>query len=166
MNIAGPLGLTRPGHGLERGDHGRAASLRTASIAMTQANLLLPTTGRSSDSVVTMDLMPPAWLSGEELFYGEMRPRTGSAATLWLVTSSRALPGRGQIGRFRPSCDHHRHLTPPGRIDSDLRGRQGEAVGRHREPTSACKFLSECELTFNGFPSSSALGIAGARPVD
>ena len=50
--------------GLDRGEHGRPAGLRTtllvclaAAVAMIQTNLLLATTGRTTDSFVTLDLM-------------------------------------------------------------------------------------------------------------
>jgi putative Mg2+ transporter-C (MgtC) family protein len=50
--------------GLDRGEHGRPAGLRTtllvclsAAIAMIQTNLLLDTTGKTGDSFVTLDLM-------------------------------------------------------------------------------------------------------------
>ncbi len=59
--------------GLNRGEHGRAAGMRTtilvglaASAAMIQANLLLGMSGRHADSFVMLDLMrlPLGILSG------------------------------------------------------------------------------------------------------
>jgi putative Mg2+ transporter-C (MgtC) family protein len=59
--------------GLNRDEHGRPAGLRTtllvclaASVAMIQTNLLLPTSGKPSDSFITLDLMrlPLGILSG------------------------------------------------------------------------------------------------------
>src|ERR1700722_3313613 len=59
--------------GLNRGEHGRPAGLRTtilvclaASAAMIQANLLLNMPGRTSDSFIALDLMrlPLGILSG------------------------------------------------------------------------------------------------------
>ena len=50
--------------GLNRGAHGHAAGLRTtilvclaASVAMIQANILLPLSGKTSESFAVMDLM-------------------------------------------------------------------------------------------------------------
>src|SRR5271154_3238727 len=50
--------------GLNRGEHGRPAGLRTtllvclaASISMIQANLLMNTIGRAHDSFIELDLM-------------------------------------------------------------------------------------------------------------
>src|SRR6202167_1001142 len=59
--------------GFNRGEHGRPAGMRTtllvclaASVAMIQANLLMNTVGKSSDSFVVLDLMrlPLGILSG------------------------------------------------------------------------------------------------------
>ena len=59
--------------GLNRGEHSRAAGLRTtilvclaASVSMIQANLLLATAGKAADSFIVLDLMrlPSGILSG------------------------------------------------------------------------------------------------------
>ncbi len=59
--------------GLDRGEHGRPAGMRTvilvalaACISMIQANLLLPMTGKTQASFAVMDLMrlPLGILSG------------------------------------------------------------------------------------------------------
>src|ERR1700677_2857492 len=65
--------------GLDRGERGRAAGLRTtllvclaAAVAMVQTNLLLATRGRSPDSFIMMDLMrlPLGILTGLGFFGG------------------------------------------------------------------------------------------------
>jgi len=88
--------------GYNRGEHGKAAGLRTtllvclaAAVAMLQVNALLPLAGRGSDSFVMNDLMrlPLGILTGVG-FIGAgaiLRRRevvTGvtTAATLWYVT--------------------------------------------------------------------------------
>jgi putative Mg2+ transporter-C (MgtC) family protein len=88
--------------GLNRGEHGRPAGLRTtllvclaASLSMIQANLLLATAGKRSDSFVTLDLMrlPLGILSGMGFIGGGVILRRNNlilgvttAATLWFVT--------------------------------------------------------------------------------
>jgi putative Mg2+ transporter-C (MgtC) family protein len=99
--------------GLNRGEHGHAAGLRTtllvcmaASVAMIQANLLMPTSGKSADSFVVLDLMrlPLGILTGvgfigagailrrNELVFG-----VTTAATLWFVTVVGLCFGGGQL---------------------------------------------------------------------
>ena len=98
----------------DRGERGHAAGLRTtilialaACLSMIQANLLMPTTGKSSDSFVVLDLMrlPLGILSGvgfigagaifkrDDLILG-----VTTAATLWFVTVIGLCFGGGQIG--------------------------------------------------------------------
>jgi putative Mg2+ transporter-C (MgtC) family protein len=88
--------------GLDRGEHGRPAGLRTtllvclaAAVAMVQANLLLVTIGKTADSFVTLDLMrlPLGILTGMGFIGGGAILRRDSlvlgvttAATLWFVT--------------------------------------------------------------------------------
>src|SRR5262249_55437117 len=88
--------------GYNRTEHGKAAGLRTtlfvglaASVAMIQMNLLLPMSGRPTDSFVTNDLMrlPLGILTGVGFIGGGAILRRGSliigvttAATLWYVT--------------------------------------------------------------------------------
>lgn len=100
--------------GLDRGERGRPAGLRTnilvclaAALAMLQANLLMNSTGKASDSFVVLDLMrlPLGILSGmgfigagailrkENLVLG-----VTTAATLWFVTVMGLCFGGGQIG--------------------------------------------------------------------
>jgi putative Mg2+ transporter-C (MgtC) family protein len=99
--------------GYNRGEHGKAAGLRTtllvclaAAVAMLQVNALLPLAGRTSDSFVMNDLMrlPLGILTGVG-FIGAgaiLRRRdvvTGvtTAATLWYVTVIGLCFGGGQI---------------------------------------------------------------------
>src|ERR1700678_740287 len=99
--------------GLDRGERGRAAGLRTtllvclaAAVAMVQTNLLLATRGRSSDSFIMMDLMrlPLGILTGMGFIGGgAILRRDGfvlgvtTAATLWFVTVIGLCFGGGQI---------------------------------------------------------------------
>ena len=99
--------------GLDRGEHGRPAGLRTtllvclaAAVAMIQANLLLVTTGKTADSFVTLDLMrlPLGILTGMGFIGGGAILRRDSlvlgvttAATLWFVTVIGLCFGGGQI---------------------------------------------------------------------
>jgi putative Mg2+ transporter-C (MgtC) family protein len=99
--------------GLDRGEHGHPAGLRTtllvclaAAVAMIQANLLLATTGRAADSFVTLDLMrlPLGILTGMGFIGGgAILRRDGfvvgvtTAATLWFVTVIGLCFGGGQI---------------------------------------------------------------------
>lgn len=98
--------------GLNRGEHGRAVGLRTtmlvclaSSIAMLQANLLLPTAGKPANSFVTLDLMrlPLGILSGMGFIgAGAIIQRSGlvvgvtTAATLWIATVIGLCFGGGQ----------------------------------------------------------------------
>lgn len=100
--------------GINRGERGRAAGLRTivlvclaASGAMIQANLLLDLSGRAPDSFIMLDLMrlPLGILSGMGfigagaiLRRGEMIVGITTAATLWFVTVLGLCIGGGQIG--------------------------------------------------------------------
>jgi len=100
--------------GFNRGEHGRPAGMRTtllvclaASISMIQANLLMNSVGKTSDSFVVLDLMrlPLGILSGmgfigagaivrrENLVMG-----VTTAATLWFTTVMGLCFGGGQIG--------------------------------------------------------------------
>lgn len=100
--------------GANRGERGKPAGLRTtvlvclaASIAMLLANLLLSTTGKTTDSYVQLDMMrlPLGILTGvgfigagailrrENLVVG-----VTTAATLWLATVIGLCLGAGQIG--------------------------------------------------------------------
>jgi putative Mg2+ transporter-C (MgtC) family protein len=99
--------------GLDRGEHGRPAGLRTtllvclaAAVAMIQANLLLATAGKTSDSFITLDLMrlPLGILTGMGFIgAGAVLRRDGlilgvtTAATLWFVTVIGLCFGGGQI---------------------------------------------------------------------
>ncbi|HEY3757735.1 MAG TPA: MgtC/SapB family protein [Opitutaceae bacterium] len=100
--------------GLNRSEHGHAAGVRTtilvclaASLSMIQANLLLGTVGKASDSFVVMDLMrlPLGILSGIGfigagviLRRGNMVTGITTAATIWLVTVMGLCFGGGQWG--------------------------------------------------------------------
>lgn len=99
--------------GYDRGEHGKAAGLRTtvlvcmaAAVAMLQMNYLLPLAGRASDSFVTGDLMrlPLGILTGVGFIGGGAILRRGSlvvgvttAATLWYVTVVGLCFGGGQM---------------------------------------------------------------------
>jgi putative Mg2+ transporter-C (MgtC) family protein len=98
--------------GLNRGEHGRPAGLRTtmlvclaAAVSMIQANLLLATAGRPTDSFVMLDLMrlPLGILTGMGfigagaiLKRGEIVQGVTTAATLWFVTIIGLCFGGGQ----------------------------------------------------------------------
>jgi putative Mg2+ transporter-C (MgtC) family protein len=100
--------------GLDRGEHGRPAGLRTtllvclaAAVAMIQVNLLLALRGRTGDSFVMLDLMrlPLGILTGMGFIGGgAILRRDGfvvgvtTAATLWFVTVMGLCFGGGQIG--------------------------------------------------------------------
>jgi putative Mg2+ transporter-C (MgtC) family protein len=99
--------------GLDRGERGHQAGLRTtllvclaAAVAMIQANLLLPTIGRTADSFGTLDLMrlPLGILTGMGFIGGGAILRRDNlvigvttAATLWFVTVIGLCFGGGQI---------------------------------------------------------------------
>jgi putative Mg2+ transporter-C (MgtC) family protein len=100
--------------GFNRSEHGKAAGMRTtllvclaASVAMIQMNVLLPTSGRSSDSFIMNDLMrlPLGILTGVGFIGGGAILRRDNivvgvttAATLWVVTVIGLCLGGGQIG--------------------------------------------------------------------
>ncbi|HEX4412566.1 MAG TPA: MgtC/SapB family protein [Lacipirellulaceae bacterium] len=100
--------------GLNRGEHGRAAGMRTtilvclaASVSMIQVNLLLMINGKTPESFVVLDLMrlPLGILSGMGFIGGGVILRRGSmligvttAATLWFVTVMGLCFGGGQLG--------------------------------------------------------------------
>jgi putative Mg2+ transporter-C (MgtC) family protein len=99
--------------GLNRGEHGRPAGLRTtllvglaAALAMIEVNLLLPMAGKEPGSFVTNDLMrlPLGILSGMGFIGGGAILRRGTlvqgvttAATLWMMTMIGLCFGGGQI---------------------------------------------------------------------
>jgi putative Mg2+ transporter-C (MgtC) family protein len=99
--------------GVNRGEHGRPAGLRTvmlvslaACISMIQANLLMSSAGRPSDSFVMLDLMrfPLGILTGVGFIgAGAILRRDNlvlgitTAATLWFVTVMGLCFGGGQI---------------------------------------------------------------------
>jgi len=99
--------------GLNRGARGHAAGFRTtilvalaASVAMIQANILLPLGGKTQDSFSVMDLMrlPLGILTGVGFIGGGTIVKKGdlvvgvtTAATLWLVTVIGLCLGGGQL---------------------------------------------------------------------
>jgi len=99
--------------GFDRGARGHAAGFRTtilvtlaASVAMIQANLLLPLVGKTPGSFAVMDLMrlPLGILTGVGFIGGGTILRRGdlvtgvtTAATLWLVTVIGLCFGGGQL---------------------------------------------------------------------
>ena len=100
--------------GIDRGRHGRPVGLRTtllvclaASVSMIQANLLLPTAGKTDGSFATLDLMrlPLGILTGMGFIGGgailkkeDIVVGVTTAATLWFVTVVGLCIGGGQIG--------------------------------------------------------------------
>jgi putative Mg2+ transporter-C (MgtC) family protein len=100
--------------GFNRDEHGRPAGLRTtllvglaAAIAMLQADLLMGSRGKPSDSFVVLDLMrlPLGILSGMGFIgaaavfkRGDMVIGVTTAATLWFVTVMGLCFGGGQLG--------------------------------------------------------------------
>jgi putative Mg2+ transporter-C (MgtC) family protein len=99
--------------GLDRGEHGHVAGLRTtilvslaAALAMLQVEALLPLTGKAADSYIVMDLMrlPLGILSGMGFIGAGAILRRGSAvigvttaATLWVMTVIGLCFGGGQL---------------------------------------------------------------------
>jgi putative Mg2+ transporter-C (MgtC) family protein len=99
--------------GLNRSEYGHPVGLRTtllvcvaAAVAMIQVNLLLNTTGKTTDSFITNDLMrlPLGILSGMGFIGAGAILRRGktvqgvtTAATLWIVTVIGLCLGGGQI---------------------------------------------------------------------
>jgi putative Mg2+ transporter-C (MgtC) family protein len=99
--------------GLNRGERGQPAGLRTtllvclaASIAMIQANLLMNTVGKTPDSFISLDLMrlPLGILSGMGFIgAGAIMRRDDlvlgvtTAATLWFTTVVGLCLGGGQL---------------------------------------------------------------------
>jgi putative Mg2+ transporter-C (MgtC) family protein len=99
--------------GLDRGEHGRPAGLRTmtlvclaAAASMIEVNLLLGMAGKAKDSYITLDLMrlPLGILSGMGFIGAGAILRRGdrvtgvtTAATLWFVTVMGLCLGGGQL---------------------------------------------------------------------
>ena len=99
--------------GVNRGEHGHPAGLRTtllvclaASLSMIQVNLLLDMDGRPANSFVMLDLMrlPLGILSGMGFIgagaivrKGDMVIGVTTAATLWFVTVMGLCFGGGQV---------------------------------------------------------------------
>ncbi|WP_225770448.1 MgtC/SapB family protein [Inquilinus sp. Marseille-Q2685] len=99
--------------GWNRGAHGRPAGMRThllvclaAAFSMVLANLLLPTTGKTDDSFIRMDVMrlPLGILSGigfigggAILHRGDLVMGVTTAATLWFVTVMGLCFGAGEL---------------------------------------------------------------------
>ena len=100
--------------GLDRGERGRPAGLRTnllvglaACLAMIQANWLINSNGKPEDSFVVMDIMrlPLGILSGIGFIgagaivkRGELAIGLTTAATIWFVTVMGLCFGGGQLG--------------------------------------------------------------------
>ncbi len=99
--------------GLNRGEHGLPAGLRTtllvclaASLAMIQTNILIASSGKAGDSFVTIDVMrlPLGILSGMGFIGGGVILKRDNlvlgvttAATLWFVTVLGLCFGGGQL---------------------------------------------------------------------
>lgn len=99
--------------GFDRGARGHAAGFRTtilvglaASVAMIQANVLLPVSGKTSESFAVMDLMrlPLGILTGVGFIGGGTILKKGdlvtgvtTAATLWVMTVIGLCLGGGQL---------------------------------------------------------------------
>jgi putative Mg2+ transporter-C (MgtC) family protein len=100
--------------GFNRETNGHAAGFRTtiliglaASLAMIQANILLPVTGKTAESFGVMDLMrlPLGILTGVGfigggaiLRRGELVTGVATAATIWIMTVIGLCYGGGQLG--------------------------------------------------------------------
>ena len=100
--------------GFNRDERGRPAGLRTtilvclaSSVAMLQANLLMPTIGKAPNSFVVLDLMrlPLGILTGIGFIGGgailrrdDLVKGVTTAATIWLVTVIGLCFGGGQLG--------------------------------------------------------------------
>jgi putative Mg2+ transporter-C (MgtC) family protein len=100
--------------GFDRDERGRSAGFRTnllvglaACVAMIQANLLMNSRGKASDSFIVLDLMrlPLGILSGigfigagTILKRGDLIVGVTTAATIWFVTVMGLCFGGGQIG--------------------------------------------------------------------
>src|ERR1700678_3419655 len=100
--------------GINRGEHGRPAGMRTtllvclaASLSMIQANLLMNSVGKTHDSFVVLDLMrwPLGILSGMGFIGAGAILRKDNlvlgvttAATLWFTTMMGLCFGGGQLG--------------------------------------------------------------------
>jgi len=100
--------------GLERGEHGNNAGLRTnllvclaATMSMLLANALLHTSGKAPDSFVNLDVMrlPLGILTGIGFIgagaivrRGELVQGVTTAATLWFLTVMGFCFGSGQLG--------------------------------------------------------------------
>lgn len=100
--------------GLDRGARGQAAGFRTtilvalaASVAMIQANVLLPVAGKTPSSFSVLDLMrlPLGILTGVGFIGGGAILKRGdivrgvtTAATLWIATVVGLCFGGGQLG--------------------------------------------------------------------
>ena len=116
LDIALRLGLTIVAGaliGLNRGEHGLPAGLRTtllvclaASLSMIQANILMASAGKPADSFVNIDLMrlPHGILSGMGFIGGGVLLKrenlvlgVTTAATLWFVTVLGLCFGGGQL---------------------------------------------------------------------
>jgi putative Mg2+ transporter-C (MgtC) family protein len=122
--------------GLNRTEHGRPAGLRTtmlvclaASISMIQANLLMNTNGKPSDSFITLDLMrlPLGILTGvgfigagailrkDDIVFG-----ITTAATVYvLVEDNSLLPYRPGRRTCRPVVSEMDGATHPRRSSGD-----------------------------------------------
>jgi putative Mg2+ transporter-C (MgtC) family protein len=99
--------------GINRGEHGRPAGLRTTMLvclaaagAMLEANFLLSTTGKAANSFVSFDVMrlPLGILTGMGFIGGgaivkrpDLVHGVTTAATLWIVTVVGLCLGGGQI---------------------------------------------------------------------
>jgi putative Mg2+ transporter-C (MgtC) family protein len=100
--------------GFNRGARGHAAGFRTtilvalaASVAMIQANILLPLAGKTPDSFAVMDLMRlplgiltgVGFIGGGAIFKkGDLVTGVTTAATLWVMTVIGLCLGGGQLG--------------------------------------------------------------------
>nr|WP_112177849.1 MgtC/SapB family protein [Paraburkholderia unamae] len=147
--------------GLNRGESGNAAGLRTtllvclaACLAMLQVNVLLVQQGKTQDSFVTLDLMrlPLGILSGMGFIgAGSILRKDGlvqgvtTAATMWYVTVIGLCAGGGQyvlalagtvLGLVvLQSLEHVENRLP--------RGRRAHVTLGHDAGHDACKLIDE-----------------------
>ncbi|QNB16039.1 hypothetical protein G5S35_30640 [Paraburkholderia tropica] len=153
LDFAGRLALAMvPGTliGLNRGESGNAAGLRTtllvcmaACLAMVQVNLLLLQQGKPHDFFVVLDLMrlPLGILSGVGFIVaGSILRKDGlvqgvtTAATMWYVTVIGLCAGGGQ---YRP-------MHPHTYIPVDLTCRWGRRGSLQRDARDGLALATTC----------------------
>ncbi|HEX4183590.1 MAG TPA: MgtC/SapB family protein [Caulobacteraceae bacterium] len=154
--------------GLNRQEHGRPAGMRTtvlvalaACVAMLQADLLLPLSGKTQGSFAVMDLMrlPLGILSGIGfigagviLKRGDMVLGVTTAATLWVTTVIGLCFGGGQVTLGLVATAISLFVLWPGsELEERLAvRRRGEVVLEVTGETPSAQSLSEMLEQFQG----------------